>query len=66
MGRSRRLRLYGPQGDYRWTRASVQQVPAASALPDLDPDQCRGVSYRAVFVDWRDHLGSYGFEEVRY
>jgi len=63
---STRRGLYGPQGGYRWTRSSVEQVPAASALPDLDPDQCRGVSYRAVFVDWRDHAGNYGFEEVRY
>jgi len=63
---SARLGLYGLQGDYRWTRASVGQVPPASPLPDLNPDQCRGVSYRAVFVDWRDHQGNYGFEEVRY
>jgi len=27
---------------------------------------CASVNYRAVFVDWRDHAGNYGFEEVRY
>lgn len=63
---STRRGLYGAQGDYRWMTSSVQQVPPASALPNPDPDQCRAVSYRAIFVDWRDHQGNYGFEEVRY
>ena len=63
---STRRGLYGPQGGYRWTRSSVEQVPAASALPDFDSGECRGLNYRAVFVDWRDHAGNYGFEEVRY
>jgi hypothetical protein len=59
-----RLGSYGVQGDYRWTRSSVAQVPPASALPN--PGHCSWVSYRSVFVDWRDHEGNYGFEEVRY
>ena len=59
-----RLGSYGVQGDYRWLRSSVAQVPPASALPR--PLHCASVSYRAVFVDWRDHTGNYGFEEVRY
>ena len=63
---STRRGLYGPQGDYRWTRSSVAQVPAASALPDLHSGECRGLNYRAVFVDWRDHAGNYGSEEVHY
>ena len=29
-----RLGSYGVQGDYRWTRSSVAQVPPASQLPD--------------------------------
>lgn len=61
---STRLGSYGVLGDYRWTRSSVAQVPPASALPD--PGHCNSVSYRSVFVDWRDHQGTYGFEEVRY
>ena len=61
---STRLGSYGVQGDYHWTRSSVAQVPSASDLPR--PDGCRSVSYRSVFVDWRDHAGAYGFEEVRY
>lgn len=61
---STRLGSYGVQGDYHWTRSSVAQVPPASDLPNTG--HCNGVSYRSVFVDWRDHEGNYGFEEVRY
>ena len=61
---STRLGSYGTQGEYRWTRSSVAQVPTASDLPR--PGACGSVSYRSVFVDWRDHAGNYGFEEVRY
>lgn len=61
---STRLGSYGVQGDYRWTQSSVAQVPPASAIPD--PGHCNSVNYRSVFVDWRDHQGNYGFEEVRY
>ena len=61
---STRLGSYGVQGDYRWTRSSVAQVPPASELPNTG--HCNWVSYRSVFVDWRDHEGNYGFEEVRY
>lgn len=61
---STRLGSYGVQGDYRWTRSSVADVPPASQLPE--PVHCRSISYRSVFVDWRDHEGNYGFEEVRY
>ena len=59
-----RLGSYGTQGDYHWARSSVAQVPTASDLPRLGG--CGSVSYRSVFVDWRDHAGNYGFEEVRY
>ena len=61
---STRLGSYGVQGDYHWTRSSVAQVPPASDLPT--PGPCNWVSSRSVFVDWRDHEGNYGFEEVRY
>lgn len=61
---STRLGSYGVQGDYRWTRSTVAQVPPSSELPR--PGGCGSVSYRSVFVDWRDHTGNYGFEEVHY
>jgi hypothetical protein len=61
---STRLGSYGVQGDYRWTRSNVGQVPAASGLSI--PNGCGSYFYRSVFVDWRDHAGNYGSEEVRY
>ncbi len=61
---STRLGSYGVQGDYRWTRSSVANVPPASQRPQ--PVHCNSISYRSIFVDWRDHEGNYGFEEVRY
>lgn len=61
---STRLGFYGPQGAYRWVPSSVAEIPEASALPTTG--QCNRVDYRAVFVDWRDFAGNYGFDEVRY
>lgn len=61
---STRLGSYGTQGDFLWTPSSVTQVPSASDLPR--PGGCSPVNYRSVFVDWRDHAGTYGFEEVQY
>lgn len=59
-----RLGFYGEQGEYRWAGSSIDQVPPASDLPRTRG--CNWRSYRSVFVDWRDHAGNYGFEEVRY
>jgi hypothetical protein len=61
---STRLGSYGVQGDYRWTPSNVAQVPSASEL--TIPNSCASYFYRSVFVDWRDHAGNYGSEEVRY
>lgn len=61
---STHLGSYGTQGDYGWTRSSVGAVPEASDL--AVPEHCRSYSWRSVFVDWRDHAGNYGSEEVRY
>lgn len=59
-----RLGSYGLQGDYGWARSSVAAVPEASDL--AVPAYCGSYSWRSVFVDWRDHAGNYGSEEVRY
>ena len=59
-----RLGTYGVQGDYRWSRASIRQIPPASDF--AVPPGCNRYDYRAVFVDWRDSSGAYGFEEVRF
>jgi len=61
---STRLGTYGVRGDFRWTSVSVDQVPPASAF--RYPRHCDRVSYQAVFVDWLDYEGNYGFEEIRY
>lgn len=58
------LGTYGTQGDYRWARSTSSAVPASS---DFDPPNgCNDYFYRSVFIDWRDYLGNYGSEEVRY
>ena len=56
--------VYGTQGDYRWVRSSAHAAPAWIAV-DLT---CRPAAalYRAVGVEWRDHLGNPGHEVVRY
>ena len=59
-----RLGRYGLQGDFSWGEARVADVPPAAGL-DI-ASGCRSYRYLAVFVDWRDHAGHYGFELVRY
>lgn len=59
-----RLGTYGAQGDYSWRRSRVADVPAAAEL--RIPTSCNPYAYRAVFVDWRDQRGNYGFEEIHY
>ena len=61
---STRLGSYGVQGDYSWMASSVAQVPSSSQL--AIPEACHRYQYRSVLVDWRDHAGNYGYEEVRY
>ena len=58
------LGTYGLQGDYQWARSTSSAVPASS---DFDPPNgCNDYFYRSVFIEWRDYLGNYGSEEVRY
>ena len=59
-----RLGSYGAQGDYRWSRSSAHAAPAWMGV-DLT---CRpgAVLYRAVGVEWVDHLGEAGHELVKY
>ena len=59
-----RLGRYGLQGEFSWGEARVADVPPAAGL-DI-PNGCRSYRYRAVFVDWRDREGHYGFEVVHY
>lgn len=59
-----RLGSYGQQGEFAWSATTARDVPATSAI-DI-PGGCETYRYRTVFVDWRDHAGNYGFEEVPY
>ncbi|MGB3313373.1 MAG: hypothetical protein WBB85_03085, partial [Albidovulum sp.] len=54
---------YGTQGDYRWTRSTPAAVPAWMNMSRV----CQpGSFYRAVGVEWTDHLGNHGHELVTY
>lgn len=69
-----RLGSYGAQGDFNWQRSNVAALPPAFeglrgwSEPDASDEQrqCPRVQLRAVFVEWRDHQGGYGFEQVNY
>ncbi len=57
------LGSYGTQGNYRWTRAAPSMVPVWMGMSRA----CSPSSfYRAVGVEWTDHLGKHGHEVVRY
>ena len=59
--------VYGEQGEFSWQRSSAHAAPAASGF--RAPGRCEGAApyrYRSIFVDWRSHDGTYGWEEVRY
>lgn len=57
-----RVGRYGTQGDFRWSHANRGDIPTAFGRT------VSGCSLyaRAVFVEWRDYLGTYGFERVDY
>jgi len=59
-----RLGDYGTQGGFRWRSSSAGEVPQTSGFSI--PENCKSYFYRGVIVDWRDHAGNYGSEEVRY
>ena len=61
-----RFGSYGTQGDYRWSRSSVAALPAAFVGLERFGSHCPSISVRAVFVDWRDYEGNYGWERVNY
>ena len=57
-----RLGSYGTQGDFSWQRSNRSAIPTA-----FGPTRS-GCSLfaRAVFVEWRDYLGNYGYERINY
>lgn len=68
-----RLGTYGTQGDFNWRASSVTALPSAfdglegwADFRNPDGRHCPGLDKRSVFVEWHDHEGGYGFEQVDY
>lgn len=59
-----RLGAYGVQGKYSWTRTTAHLAPNWMGI-DFTCTQQGGL-FRAVGVEWVDHLGNAGHELVRY
>lgn len=57
---------YGQQGDFYWRSSGPGALPEAYLGDELYGDDCPDVWSRAVFIDWRDYQGNYGFEQVHY
>ena len=72
---SQRVRVgtYGTQGDFSWHGSSVAALPPAfeglegwADYSTPDGSHCPGIYKRSVFIEWHDHEGGYGFEQVDY
>lgn len=57
---------YGANGQFRWRTSSILALPAAFLGLEGYGDHCPSVRVRAVFVDWADYQGTYGFEQIGY
>lgn len=57
-----RIGSYGTQGDYSWSRSDRSSIPLAFGRTRSG---C-SLRARAIFVEWRDFEGNYGFERVDY
>lgn len=57
---------YGVQGDFSWHSSSVTDLPDAYEGVDGWGRWCPSINSRAVFIDWTDYEGNYGYEQVNY
>ena len=57
-----RIGTYDTQGGFSWHRSNRSAIPTAFGRTSSG---C-SLFARAVFVDWRDYVGNYGFERVDY
>ena len=66
--RTQRVQIgtYGERGAFGWSESSVDDLPHAFEGLDGWGEDCPSAHARAVFVDWRDYSGTYGFEQVNY
>jgi hypothetical protein len=60
------LGTYGTQGDFSWQTSSVVALPPDHTGLERWGDHCPSIYHRSVFVEWHDHEGNYGFEQVNY
>ncbi len=60
------LGTYGTQGEFSWNRSSIGALPPAHLGLERYGEHCPGIWHRSVFVEWRDYLGNYGYEQVNY
>ncbi len=57
---------YDSTGQFRWRIASPGGLPPAFRGDEGFGATCPSIRARAVFVDWEDHEGTYGSEQVNY
>ena len=51
---------------FRWQNSSISALPPAFRGAERYGQNCPDIWVRAVFVDWADFEGTYGFEQVNY
>ena len=54
------------QGDFYWQSGEPSDLPDAYVGDERWGDHCPTVNNRAVFVEWSDYQGNYGYEQVNY
>ena len=57
---------YDATGQFRWQPSLVRALPPAFRGHERFGDNCPSINLRAVFIDWEDQEGNYGFEQVNY
>jgi hypothetical protein len=57
---------YDQDGQFRWEISSMGALPPAFRGAERYGQNCPYIWVRAVFVDWADFEGTYGFEQVNY
>ncbi|WP_149758676.1 hypothetical protein [Roseivivax sediminis] len=61
-----RIGRYGLQGDFYWQSGEPSDLPDAYVGDERWGDHCPTVNNRAVFVEWSDYQGNFGYEQVNY
>lgn len=57
---------YGEYGQFSWRTGILSELPETFVGLDGFGSHCPTVGVRAVYVDWRDVFGAYGYEQVNY